>query len=95
MNSVEIILGGGQGMLKREVYYFYLENEYYLWLDYYAIQSRLTTRHKWVNEKVYNRLESRNSQLKEEDVILTETIKEKAIKQLLSQIKVQKWSEGK
>ena len=89
--NIEVIIDHNK--LEREVYHFYLGNEYILWLDYYAFQKRLTSRHNFKNEKIYYRLEPRLSDLKENEVNLTEEIKLKVLNQLLSQIKIQKWSE--
>lgn len=84
--------------LKREYYRFYLENEYHLWLDDYEFQTRQTTRHKWIAEKGYSRLEPRRYypiKLSEAEVPLTDAIKDEVKKVLLSQLKIEKWSERK
>lgn len=93
MNSVEVIIY--RSSFEREKYTFYLENEFHLWLDSYALELRKTHRHKWTSLDCYYRLDKRNSNLTEEQVILINDIKEMAKKVLIEQIQVNKWSERK
>ena len=93
MNSVEIILN--KNKLEREVYTFWLENEYWLWLDNYTYEVKLTPRHKFKIKRSYYRLEPRDSTLKEEEVVFNDELKQMALNKLISQIKVKKWSERK
>ena len=78
--------------LHRECYRFYLENEYRLWLDNYALQKRETSRHKWIDIQRYSRLEPRYSTMKEEQVTLNDTIRDLIRKEFLSQLQIEKWS---
>jgi hypothetical protein len=93
MNSVEVIIY--RSSFERERYTFYLENEFHLWLDSYGIELRKTTRHKWKTLDCYIRLDPRISNITENQVILTDDIKERAKKILIEQIQIAKWSERK
>ena len=91
MKSVEVIIEHSK--VERVVWEFYLENEYHLWLESYRLELRETPRHKFKAKYSYYRLDSRNSTLQENQIVLSEQLKETAKLKLLSQIKVQKWSE--
>ena len=90
-NSIEIIIN--HSPLKREIYTFWLQDCHHIWLDSYRLELRKTVRHKFKLEEYYDRLDNRNSNLTENQVILFDEIKEQAKFRLISQIKVQKWSE--
>ncbi len=81
MKDVEVIIKHNK--LKREVYSFYLENQYHLWLDEYKLENRKTTRHKWIAQITYNRLDFRYSNILEKEVLLTDEIKQKAKNNLI------------
>lgn len=92
MNRIEVIIKHSE--LKREVYRFYLEDAFHLWLDSYWLELRETTRQKFrITDEYYDRLNYRsNSKLTVDQVILLPEIIELAKKQLINQIKVAKWS---
>ncbi|MDP2692738.1 MAG: hypothetical protein Q8O88_03820 [bacterium] len=80
--------------LNHEVFRFYFdENRSTLYLDYYGWYHRDTKRHGWKCQKHYNRLDDRGSDMKEEAVLLSDAVKEMAIKQFAEKLKVKKWSE--
>ena len=91
MNQIEVIIN--YSPIKREIFGFYFGDEFHLWLDSYSLELRKTPRHKFRSIENYDRLDSRDSTLREDQVILSDEIKEKAKQQLLSQIRIQKWSE--
>jgi len=79
--------------LSRKIYSFYVEDFNKIWLDWYAYESRESKRHKFVRVQYYNRLEKRNSNLLEEDVILTDDIKNAIEQKIFSSLQIKKWSE--
>ena len=54
-------------------------------LDIYAERTRRTKRCKWVNDKIYSRLDSRNSNLIARDVRIPESV-EKELKDKLKKM---------
>jgi hypothetical protein len=86
---MEIIVD--HGSLEREVYTFWLANEYHLWLDSYKYERRETTRHKFKVMKIWNRLEDRHANIKLGEFKFDDSIKQKAKEQLMAQIKVELW----
>ena len=84
--------------LKREVYNFWLRDAKHAYLDEYNLELRKSPRHKFVATKHYSRLEVgsyRSSTLKEEQVILSDEIKEMVKQKLIEQLKVLKWNDNK
>ena len=78
----------------QEVFRFYFdENRNTLYLDYYGWRHRDTKRHGWKTNKYYYRLRERESNMMEEEVLLSDAVKEMAIKQFTEQLTVAKWSE--
>lgn len=54
-------------------------------LDVYAERTRRTKRCKWVNDKIYSRLDSRNSDMLAQDVRIPESV-EKELKDKLKKM---------
>jgi hypothetical protein len=81
--------------LVREVYTFWFANEYHLWLDVYRYEIRETTRHKFKTIKIWSRLGVRDSNIKLGDFKFDDDIKNIAKDQLLKQIKVGLWEDGR
>lgn len=63
-----------------------------MWLDHYIEMSRVSKRHKFIVNRNYNRLDLRQSNMTVEEVPLSEEVKSEALKQLVSQITIQKWA---
>ena len=97
IKMIELIIPDTFNNLRREVYRFYVENEYHIWLDEYAIQTRITTRHKWQSIKQYSRLINRDIYgdkiLHEQDVPLHDGIIRTVKDKLVEELQVKKWSE--
>lgn len=91
MQDIRVIINHSK--LKREVYDFWLQNQYHLILDGYRLELRESSRHKFRATEEYSRLDNRYKTLKEEQVILFPEIIELAKKQLFEQIKVHKWND--
>lgn len=74
----------------KEVWQFWLCNEFHLVLDRYYIAERLSTRHKYKTLNSYNRLDNRGSHIKIDDVPFDDSIKKQAKDILYAQINVDK-----
>jgi len=82
--------------LTRKVWTFWFSDRYGLVLDTYEVETRKTTRHKFHVEKCHNRLSTRDSNLREAEVPMTEEIKARAMDALLARVRamgVHLWSE--
>ena len=95
---MEIIVQDENDNTNREVYTFYVENEYHIWLDGYSKEHRLTNRHKWQGVKIYSRLDYRNYKyseeyLEEKDVPFHDGIIRMVKDKLLTGLQIKKWSE--
>jgi hypothetical protein len=70
-------------------------NDGVLILDGYSFYNRPSKRHKFRLKEFYNSLYRRSSEISEEEVPLTEAIKQRAIAEFTKDIRVKKWSEFK
>jgi hypothetical protein len=52
----------------------------------HSIRSRRTTRCKWVNDKIYQSIDTRHNSIKAEDIILPEDVKAEFKEMLIEQI---------
>lgn len=84
----------GKEQTQREVYNFYYENQWYVWLNYYALETRLTPRHKWQIVKYYDLLHYKiyDNKMEEKDVPLTENVINMLKNKIITKMKIQKWS---
>ena len=64
-----------------------------LFLDGYYVWKKEAKRHKPRLDSYYNRLNDRDSTIKESEVILTDEIKKEAMNKVIASMKVLKWSE--
>jgi hypothetical protein len=79
--------------LKREVYGFYFQNEFHIYFDSYRLEERKTLRHKFVMIRKWNRIDDRQNDIKLEEIIFDENIKQKVREQLLKQINIELWKD--
>lgn len=88
--QIEII----QDELNKVQFTFYFDDyRYTLFLNKYLVFKRETKRHGWKCVSFYDRLNDRNSKIKESEVPLTEEIKQQALNEFFKIITVKKWSE--
>ena len=77
----------------REIYDFWLPDYgNKMFLNEYRWDKRETKRRNWKTMKKYHRLSGRECTMKEEEVLLTDAIKEMALEKLKSSLTVEKWS---
>jgi len=93
---IEVIVQ--QDKNNREIYNFYLENEYSLWLDSYEIEHKPDEKRKWERVRFYTRIGDTRRTLPsmliaEKDVPLSQEIIDIVFAKLREQLKVKKWSE--
>lgn len=69
-----------------EVFYFYINDRFEIFLNSYCYFERPTKRHKGTSVKYYNRLMKRDSNMEVKDVPLTDGIKNKVIARLTEKI---------
>jgi hypothetical protein len=81
-------------LTKEKWNFTYIDNTIYL--ESYYLEKRESKRHRnYKKIKVYERLSERDSNINESEVLLNDELKQEALKQFVSQIKVIKWSERK
>ncbi len=81
--------------LTKEIYNFY-QVDNLIYLSNYTVLKRETTRKtKYSVVKKYDRLNTRDSSLSEDQVPFTEEIKAEAIKMYIDSLKIMLWSERK
>lgn len=78
--------------LNKEVFSFF-DDGYILYLDTYCLFNRESKSHSFKKVKWYERLRQRESNIQENEVILSEDIKQRAINEVISRLQVKYWSE--
>lgn len=76
----------------KEKFSFYY-NDYILYLDSYELFNRKTKKHSFKRIKWYSRLYTRDCNLKESDVVLSEDIINMAKNEVISRLEVKFWNE--
>lgn len=82
------------GDLRKETFFF-IQSGFTLLLDDYYSCVRLSKRHGWKIDKKYSRIFGRDSTIKEQDVPLSQAIRDQAKKEFISKIQVLTKSEYK
>jgi hypothetical protein len=84
------VVNESEDKLSSIMFRFWISTEYrpqiQLILDIYAERSRRTKRCKWVNDKLYSRLNSRNSDLLAQEVRIPESVEDELKKKLKAMI---------
>jgi hypothetical protein len=62
-----------------------------LWLDYYSLNERQSTRHKFKSVHYYTRTDRRSCNIALDDVPLPQDVQDEAKGSLIARITVQKW----
>jgi hypothetical protein len=62
-------------------------------LDRYEHRTRQTTRHKFVTERYYDRLDSRYATISEADAPMTDQVAADAYRRVANMIRVRKWGD--
>lgn len=76
--------------LLRRVYVFWLDDyTMTLKLDHYRREIRQTKRHNWKTDLCWSRLDQKHSNIRREDILLTDEIKELARDQFIAMITVE------
>lgn len=91
---IEITILDEENPLKGEFFRF-TAFETVLVLEEYLQFERPTKRHKPVIGKVYSRLDTRKSTMRENEVVIPDDVRQQASEKFISMIKICKWSEYK